>query len=214
MLNISDLASVIHEANKHTDKDEKRIGLQPETTAYAKAIIDTLKSAQMSHDVVAGIAPASMVAVAGRISGMSRSTWAASINGTIPNSESRDVSDEARKSIEYIESNALINFSPGEIVGSIVPTSTASGNVIMIGATGGKLLGLSGTAWSQAVRPEVPTEFQQDVKDRNDRLYNAIVKYLEDNILFSYIPGTITNTTCVLASGVIAPTSGSNGLIS
>lgn len=196
-LNADTLAEKINKAISARDKNDDKISVPSELLQYAKALVETLKEGTFSHSsgTVTGTAPPQpgsvpdLKAVNGTLTSLSKSLWAQTAGEGID--DPQYLSKEAQASIKYLQDNAVIEFSSGMLTGQS-SAAIASGSpvpgTLTGGGKGGTLSGLKGTDWAKAVAPD------KAHMPLADKIFNTIVKYLEENIELSYPQGSVTGS--------------------
>lgn len=107
-------------------------------------------------------------------------------------------------------STGLVGFLPGTVTGQCTNTPTSPGPLVAGAATGGRISGLSGIGCSQAVFSAMGGQlFGPD----SQRIYSAIMEYLQFTAKVTFSAGTI-NGTCPPGGGPLALGVGTGGSIS
>jgi hypothetical protein len=173
------------------------IAVQAEMTAYAQAIIDTLKSGDISFAsglVTSAATPpggalVDGAATGGIISNMDPSVWQGIMNAAIP-FPGTSVNAEATAALAYIESDAIFVFDAGNITGTGTHTGSDPGILANGAGSGGRITNLTAAGWFAASGgavgvPSAPL---------GAPLYTAIIDYLEANLEVTFADGKVTGT--------------------
>jgi hypothetical protein len=210
-LDINALAEEINKAIGATDKDGQPIEITDEMKAYAQAVINTLQAGIVTHalvtgDTVAGAPLVNGAASDGIVLGLLPPLWQGVMTSAIPDADPAALLNDAANSTTYLTANTKITFSAGQITGTASSTPTAPGPLLLGAGNGGIVEGLSGEDWANAA---APPDADQDL---TNKIYTAIVKYIENNAEVTYPPGTVQGV-CPPASGPLAGGFATGGFI-
>lgn len=211
MLDATQLAQEINKAIGVTDKDGNKIKVTEEMKTYAKAIL-TLTQATTAHapgtvtgDCAPGSPLANGAAMNGLLIGFTPGPWLGIMSGGFPGAP--DIAKEATASVGYINGAAKINFASGNITGTCTNTAEAPGPLVGGAGTDGTIDSLTGADWAKVVIPPMADAAM------SKRIYDAIVKYINENAEVEYSSGSVTGT-CPAAGGPLALGTAVGGVIS
>ena len=202
-----DLAKIINEAQGAKDKDDKAIEVTAEHEAYADAIITTLTTAVVSLPLVQGTAPPAP----GPVSDLQASNgiflppllpaaWLGIMSAGLPMANPAMIAAEAAASTSYL-TTAQITFDVGTLTGNSTAAAgppPVPGVLIFVNGSGGTISGLDGASWAAAATPPGgnPTDAE--------KVYQAIVDYLQDNAEVIFPAGTINGAFPAVGAPLVA----------
>lgn len=205
---VADLATAIMNAlGPPTDKGGVPVTSTPQATAYATAVINTLKGGAFAHaagTVTGSGSPGGSLsggaATNGVLSGLSAGTWAAGLGTAFPGATG--TSGDASASVAYLQSSAKVVFASGKVTGTCTATGSSPGPLSGGAASGGTITGLSGAAWATAAGhgPLGPA------------VYGAISTYIMANAVCAYASGKVTGAFSA-GGGALSAGAGSGGSI-
>lgn len=192
---IADLAQVILQAlGPPNDKNGAPITVTPEMTGYATAVIDAHQAAVVANasgTVVAAGTPSSPItggaATGGLITTLSSTIWASELSSSFPGADSSKLTAEAGASTTYIKGAAAVSFAPGGITGTCTASPVSPGPLANGAGAGGKIAGLSGSAWSAAVLAALGSP-----GPLASAVYTAVAGYLMTNAVVAYASAKVT----------------------
>lgn len=201
-LNASIFANLLNqEVNKLVDDDDP-FETPEELKAFTSGLVGTLRSATVTLKKVTGTAPpvpgpvSNLASDNGFITISSVSAWTNSISQSHRDKDeeppdSKLITDELQKHVNYITSAAVVVFKPGVLLG----TSTAApgppiipGVLVAGGGVGGQITGLSGSDWASSVIPEDADS------DYSERIFTAMSNYIMNNAVVTFNPNTVNGT--------------------
>jgi hypothetical protein len=207
---VADLATVINNAlGPPLDKNGAPISVTPQMTAYATAVINTLKAGVVAHAAgtvtgsgAPGAALSGGAAAGGTVSGLSSATWLAAIGtafGSAPG-----IAADASSSVAYLMGAAKVAFAAGTVTGTCTATPSSPGPLSGGAASGGTISGLSGSAWAAAAG-EGSQPFGATV-------YGAIAGYIMGHAVAAYASGKVTGAFAA-GGGAMTAGTGAGGSI-
>jgi len=211
-LDVEKLAKAINKAISATDKDGQPIEVTAEMKTYAEAIINTHLSATTAHLLVTGTTTAASPLSAGTASNGTLvaflpAPWLSTMQAGFPTADAGSLSKEAIGSTGYISGAAKINFASGNITGDCSSTAEAPGPLLNGAGNSGTIDGLQGSDWAKAVIPPAADPAL------SEKIYKAIVKYINENAEVEYASGSVTGI-CPPAAGSLISGLALNGAIS
>jgi hypothetical protein len=213
VLNYKDLAIEINKAIDAKDKNGQLPPPSPEMEAYSKAIL-TLIQASTTHPTgtVLGTTTAASPLTAGSalngiLVGFLPASYLSELQTGFPTADPSLLAKDANTSVTYINSSAKINFQIGNIIGTCTSTPTAPGPLLFGAGNNGTIDGLDGASWAQL---SVPPTGDPALAEK---IYSAIVKYINTTAKITYPTGTVSGT-CPTAAGPLTLGIAANGVIS
>ena len=187
---VNDLADAINKAIGAKDANGQATPTTPQMKAYAQAIIDTIKAGLINRVGAPGAPLSNGTATGGLILGLVPAIWIGDIVSGSPTAKPAAIADEATASTSYLMASSLINFQTGNIKGSCTATPTSPGILAAGNGAEGKIEGLDGSAWANAVVGVTPGANP----DLTTKIYKAVVDYLKSKATATYASGTIVGT--------------------
>ena len=197
MLVKEDLEKVIHSATNFKDKDGEVIKISDEMKALSSAVIDTMKTINFNHPMgtIAGATPKKVLAVPVFPMPVIPAAWMLALGKGVP--KGKDF-QEAVKACRYIQRNLKVSFDMGDVKGTDTATLTSPGAFAGAEANNGKLSGLTGQGFADALVPS------NGDKGPTKDIYDAICDYIYNNAEAFYLKGSITGTVAVKGGLVTA----------
>lgn len=185
------LADKINSSLGATDKDNLPIKTTAEMAIYASAVITTLKAGVVINapGTITGSGspggPFSGAGSNGMVTALIPSIWTGVLMSGFPTAPSPTLELEAQLSTAYIMGAAKVSFASGNITGQCGATAESPGPLGAGAGTNGKISGLDGDAWATMLLPVTMGG------PLAPKMYGIIAKYIMDNAVVTYPPGTV-----------------------
>lgn len=186
MLVPNDLANELHKSVTAKNHENNNSELTQQTINFANGVINMLKSASFSHQLVEGSAPPggkfNGKASLGKLMNLNPSLLSSNFPGECKQNFTSSTSSSLSS---YLLSKAIIEFN--KVEGMCTATTNSPGMLEIGSAKNGKLTGLNGNELSAKIKTDLSINETETLK----RFYETLCNYIMKNIELTYLPGSV-----------------------